>query len=77
MRTRNLRGHMSIVAFHRVLIGAAIAFCGFYAAWELARYLAAGDGSRILLAAVFGLLAVGLGVYLAFLGRFLHRDGSR
>ena len=68
---------MSIVGFHRVLIGAAIAFCAFYAAWEFAQYQADGDGSRIVLGIVFAVLAVALGVYLALLGRFLGRKGAR
>lgn len=67
---------MSIVGFHRVLISAAIAFCAFFAAWELANYRADGDGSRIVLGVVFALLAVGLAVYLALLGRFLGRKGA-
>ena len=68
---------MSIVAFHRVLISTAIAFCAFFAAWEFGQFRADGDGSRIVLGVVFAVLAVALGVYLALLGRFLGRKGVR
>jgi hypothetical protein len=64
---------MSIVAFHRVLITFAIAFCALFAAWEYGRYQLDGDGTRIVLTLVFAVLAIALGVYLAFLGRFLGR----
>jgi hypothetical protein len=64
---------MSIVAFHRVLITAAIAFCALFAAWEYGQYRLDGDGSRMLLTLLFAVLAVGLVVYLALLGRFLGR----
>ena len=68
---------MSIVGFHRVLITAAIAFCAFYAAWELAQYRVDGDGGRVVLGIVFAVLAAALGVYLALLGRILGRKGAR
>ena len=71
----NTRGStsMSIVAFHRILITAAIAFCALFAGWEHAQYRLDGDGSRIVLGLVFAVLTVVLSVYLALLGRFLGR----
>lgn len=62
---------MSIVAFHRVLITAALAFCVLFAWWELVRYQDDGQGLRLVLGIVFGLLACALVVYLALLKRFL------
>ncbi|MCK5449104.1 MAG: hypothetical protein KAJ43_13215 [Gemmatimonadetes bacterium] len=67
---------MSIVAFHRVLITAAIAFCAFFSAWEFGQYRRDGDGSGVVLALVFAVLAVGFGIYLALLDRFLGRKSS-
>ena len=68
--------HLSIIAFHRVLITAAIAFCAFFSAWEFGHYGRDGDGSRVVLALVFAVLAIALGVYLALLDRFLGRKSS-
>lgn len=67
---------MGVVGFHRFLISAAILFCFGYGVWELVRYAedAAGTGALVT-AGIFFVLAVGLGYYLANLGRFLHRDG--
>jgi hypothetical protein len=62
---------MSIVAFHRVLIVAAMAFCALFAGWEIARYQEDGDVGRLVLAVVFGILAAALVAYLALLKRFL------
>jgi hypothetical protein len=67
---------MSIVAFHRVLITTALAFCALFSWWELTRYLDDGDGLRLALGIVFALLACGLAVYLALLKRFLGRKGA-
>lgn len=67
---------MSIVTFHRVLITAATAFCALFAAWEFGQYGGDGDGSRVVLGVVFAVLAVGLGIYLALLDRFLGRKSS-
>ena len=67
---------MSLVSFHKVLITAAILFSAGFAAWEMNRY--AGDGSgSLLLAGGFGLIAVGLGFYLAHLRRILGDQNSR
>ena len=66
---------MSLVAFHRVLILTAIAFCLGFAAWELLAY-SGGDGSvgSVLIAALFALLAAGLTVYLVRLRSILQLD---
>jgi len=65
---------MGIIGFHRFLISAAILFCLGYAGWEFVAYSdGAGTGSLVI-ALVFFAFGVGLGVYLANLNRFLHRD---
>jgi hypothetical protein len=69
---------MSLITFHRLLIGVAIVFCGGYALWELVRFFTAGNTRSLLLAAIFAVLAFGLVYYLRHLGRFLGlpRDDS-
>ena len=65
---------MSLIAFHRFLIAAAILFCLGFGLWEL---LAARDGGGVgalALALIFTLLGIGLIVYLVHLGRFLGYD---
>jgi len=65
---------MSLIAFHRFLIAAAILFCLGFGLWEL---LAARDGGEVgalALALIFTLLGIGLIVYLMHLGRFLGYD---
>ena len=65
---------MSLIAFHRLLIAAAILFCLGFGLWEL---LAARDGGGVgalALALIFTLLGIGLIVYLMHLGRFLGYD---
>lgn len=65
---------ISLVAFHRFLIAAAILFCLGYAAWELRAWLAAGAGGTPALALLFLLLGAALALYLRRLGRFLGYD---
>lgn len=65
---------MSLVAFHRSLILAAIAFCFLYAGWELRAWLAEGSTGAAVLAAVFALLGLGLVVYLARLAAILRLE---
>ena len=67
---------MSIVAFHRVLITAALGFCMLFAWWELARYQDDGEGLRLALGIVFAVLGIALAVYLALLKRFLGQKGA-
>ncbi len=62
---------MSLITFHRLLIGVAILFCGGYALWELLRYFDGGNNRSLLLAAIFAALTFGLVYYLRHLGRFL------
>jgi len=65
---------VGIIGFHRFLISAAILFCLGYAGWEFVGY-SNGSGSRaLILAVVFAVLALGLGIYLANLNRILHRN---
>lgn len=65
---------MSLVSFHRALILTAIVFCLGFAGWELQAYRTGGDTAALLLSAVFGLLGIGLTVYLARLASFLKLD---
>ena len=67
---------MSLVSFHKLLITAAILFCAGFAAWEVNRYADDGSGSLIL-AGAFGVIAVGLGFYLAHLRRILGDQNPR
>lgn len=67
---------MSIVAFHRVLIGTGILFCGLFASWEAAAYARGGRTLDLVLAILFGAIAAGLVYYLAHLDRFLDREPS-
>jgi hypothetical protein len=65
---------VSLVAFHRSLILAAIAFCFIYAGWELRVWLAEGRESAAVLAGVFTFLGLGLIVYLARLAAILKLE---
>ena len=66
---------MSLVAFHRVLILTAIAFCLGFSAWELVAWRSAGSGAgSVLLAGLFFVLAAGLTVYLVRLRSILRLD---
>lgn len=62
---------MSLIRFHRVLIGVAIVFFAGYSAWEFAAFLRGYDAVRLLLSAASLLGAVLLLLYLSRLGRFL------
>jgi hypothetical protein len=66
---------MSLISFHRFLIGIAILFCGGYAMWEFDAATSGGGGSAFVLGTVFMLLALGLAVYLKNLRRFLGYEG--
>lgn len=64
---------MSLVGFHKVLIGTGILFSGGFGVWQLVRF-AGGEGwTALALAAAFGAGALALGVYLAHLDRVLGR----
>ena len=62
---------MSLIGFHRVLIGTGIAFCFGFAAWELAHYWVVGDPGSLALGLVFVTFGVGLSVYLRGLARYV------
>ncbi|MQA92564.1 MAG: hypothetical protein GEU90_20470 [Gemmatimonas sp.] len=62
---------MSLIGFHRILIGTAILFCAGYALWEFAAFLRSGETASLLIALVFAALAGLLTFYLRHLARFL------
>ena len=65
---------MSLIAFHRFLIAAAILFCLGFGLWELLAARDGGGAAALALALIFTLLGIGLIVYLMHLGRFLGYD---
>lgn len=65
---------MSLIAFHRFLIAAAILFCLGFGLWELLAVRDGGGVGALALALIFTLLGIGLIVYLVHLGRFLGYD---
>jgi len=64
---------VSLVGFHKFLIGSAVVFCGFFAVWSGAAYFRSGEGTDLLVSVGFGAAAVGLVYYLRHLDRFLGR----
>lgn len=67
---------VSLIAFHRALIAAAIVFCLGYGGWELLRTGPQGPEGSAVLGTVFIVLGLGLGYYLVRLNHFLGYDGS-
>ena len=65
---------MSLIAFHRFLIAAAILFCLGFGLWELLEARDGGGVGALALSLIFTLLGIGLIVYLMHLGRFLGYD---
>lgn len=66
---------MSLIGFHKVLIATGILFCGGFGGWQLLRFARGGGTATLAVGLLATLAAVGLGVYLALLGRFLgHRE---
>ncbi len=65
---------MSLIAFHRFLIGSAIVFCGGFAGWEFRAYSSSGETGTLVLGVVFVFLTLGLVFYLWRLRRFLGYD---
>ena len=65
---------MSLVNFHRVLIAAAILFCGGYGAYELLAFTRGGGNGPLVISGVFLVFAAGLTYYLWHLKRFLGVD---
>lgn len=71
---------MSLIGFHRVLIGFGIAFCLVYAGWEGITWWRSGSTGSLVLSLFFLALAVALGVYLSRLRTFVgytDDDGER
>ena len=62
---------MSLIPFHRGLIGTAIVFCLGYAGWELVDFSRTGGTVSLAIGVLFLVLGVGLAYYLARLNRFL------
>jgi len=62
---------VSLIAFHRFLIGCGIAFCFGFAAWEMVTWWVTGGVGELVLGIVFVMLGGGLSVYLARLRHFL------
>lgn len=62
---------MSLIAFHRLLISAGIAFCLGFGAWEIRAFTRDRQSGAIVLGAVFLLLGIALIIYLRRLNRIL------
>jgi hypothetical protein len=62
-----------VIAFHKVLIGTAIAFCAFFDVWGWREYQHTGTPWSLASSIAFALFAVGFAVYLKFLRRFLGK----
>jgi hypothetical protein len=61
-----------MIAFHRFLIGSAIAFFAVFALWSLAAYREGGSILLLILGVLSLLVAGALGYYLKNLKRFLR-----
>ncbi len=62
-----------MIAFHKVLIATAIAFCVFFAVWGWREYQHTGTTWSLASAIAFAVFAVGFAVYLRFLRWFLGK----
>lgn len=62
---------MSLIAFHRILIGTGIVFCFGFAAWELVLWWVTRAGGALAMGLVFVVLGAGLSWYLANLKRLV------
>ena len=60
---------MSVPTAHKILIGTAIAFFGFFALWELRDFAASGDRDAL---AWSGAAAAGALAFSAYLRRFVR-----
>ncbi len=65
---------MSLIGFHRFLIGSAIVFCFGFAAWELTHYFVAAETEALLMGLIFIVFGVLLSVYLKKLRSFLGQE---
>lgn len=61
-----------MIAFHRFLIGSAIAFFAVFAVWSLVAYRNGGSVLLLILGVLSLLVAGALGYYLKNLKRFLR-----
>jgi hypothetical protein len=62
-----------VIAFHRVLIGTAIACFAGFALWAVSAFRGGGPASLLVLGVLSAGAAVALAVYLKNLRRFLGR----
>jgi len=62
-----------VIAFHKVLIGTAIAFCAFFAVWGWREWQHTGTAWSLASSIAFAVFAVGFAVYLKYLRRFLGK----
>ncbi len=62
-----------MIAFHKVLISTAIAFCLFFAVWGWREYERSGTAWSLASTVAFAVFAVALAVYLSQLKRFLGK----
>jgi hypothetical protein len=62
---------MSLIAFHRFLIGTGIVFCFGFAIWELMTWWVGRTPGALILGLTFVALGILLAFYLARLRRFL------
>lgn len=60
-----------MVPFHRLLIATAIVFCAGFAIWGWREYQVTHTTWALASTIAFGAFAVGLGIYLAMLRRWL------
>ena len=67
---------MSLINFHRFLIGSAIVFCFGFAAWELMTWWVGRAPDALVMGGVFVLLGSGLIFYLSRLRGFLGMDSD-
>ena len=65
---------MSLVGFHKVLIGSAVLFWALFGGWQLLAALEGAGTVDLLVGLAFLAAAAGLGYYLARLERFLGRE---
>jgi hypothetical protein len=62
-----------MIFFHRFLIVTAILFSMGFAVWAFLQFRTGGGSTPLALAITFAVIAIGLGVYLKNLNRFLRR----
>ena len=62
---------MTLLTAHKILISTAVVFFSGFGLWELRNYFAAGDPWAIFRGALYLLIAVGFGVYLCTLKKWV------